>query len=143
MEKVRSATWRATLMVLVVLAFAMPTALAQSAPPGAVVQKQVITDPLTRTVTVTETTLNANGDVIKVEITVTRDGQFLSKVEKIFDPATGQVVRREERIVVNGQVIERKFALVDGVLVLIVDEKRERETEHGPESEPEHGPGHH
>lgn len=95
----RSVIWRATLVVGIVLALAVPAALAQSAPPGAVVQKMVTTDPLTRTITVTETTLNANGQVIKVEITVTRDGQFLSKVEKIFDPAIGQVIRLEETVV--------------------------------------------
>ncbi len=141
MQMQRCVIWRATLVVWVVVALAVPAALAQSAPPGAVVQKMVTTDPLTRTITVTETTLNANGEVIKVEITVTRDGQFLSKVEKIFDPATGQVVRREEKIVVNGQVIERKFVLLNGVLTLVKDEHQAGELEH--QQEPEHGPGHH
>ena len=139
MQMQRSLIWRATLVAGMVLALAVPAALAQSAPPGAVVQKMVTTDPLTRTITVTETTLNANGQVIKVEITVTRDGQFLSKVEKIFDPATGQLIRREEKVVVNGQVIERKFVLVNGVLMLAENE-REHQGEH--QQEPEHGPGH-
>ncbi len=141
MQMQRCVIWRATLIVGVVLALAVPAVLAQSATPGAVVQKMVTTDPLTRTITVTETTLNATGQVIKVEITVTRDGQFLSKVEKIFDPATGQVVRREEKIVVNGQVIERKFVLRNGVLTLVKDEHQAGELEH--QQEPEHGPGHH
>ncbi len=140
MQMQRGVILRAALVVGVVLALAVPTALAQSAPPGDVVQKMVTTDPLTRTITVTETTLNANGQVIKVEITMTRDGQFLSKVEKIFDPASGQVVRQEEKIVVNGQLIERKLALVNGVLTPVQDE-RERQVEH--EQEAEHGPGHH
>ena len=139
MQMQRSVIWRAILVVGIVLALAVPAALAQSAPPGAVVQKMVTIDPLTRTITVTETTLNANGQVIKVEITVTRDGQFLSKVEKIFDPATGQLIRREEKVVVNGQVIERKFVLVNGVLMLAENE-REHQGEH--QQEPEHGPGH-
>lgn len=142
MQMRRGVILRATLVVGVVLALAVPAALAQSAPPGAVVQKMVTTDPLTRTITVTETTLNANGQVIKVEITMTRDGQFLSKVEKIFDPATGQVVRQEEKIVVNGQLIERKLALVNGVLTPVpVQDEREHQVEH--EQEAEHGPGHH
>jgi len=88
---------------------------------------------------VTETTLNANGQAIKVEITVTRDGQFLSKVQEILDPATGLLLRREEKIVVNGRVIERKFELLNGVLTLVQDEG-EHQVEH--EQEAEHGPGH-
>lgn len=138
MQLQRWATWQAVLVIGVVLATAAPAVLAQSAPPGVVVEKMVTI--VAGNTVVTERTL-LNGQLIKVETTVTSpSGRLLRKEETTFDPATGQAIRMEVKVfLANGQVIVQKFELRNGVLTPVQEERRE--AEHG--AEPEHGPDHH
>ncbi len=155
--------WRSVRLLLAVAAavsLAVPTVLAQassSTRPGIVVTKTTTINAQGNTV-VTERTLR-NGQLIKEEVRVnTPAGALVSKTESVFDPATGQAVKREtvtvsgntvtktEERFVNGQVVkqeiqtvtiingqrvqvEREFQLVNGRLVEVKREQKVKEVE--------------
>jgi hypothetical protein len=149
-----------SLAVAAALSLTVPTVLAQASSdmrPGIVVTKTTTVNAQGNTV-FTERIVR-NGQLIKEEVTVTTPaGAVVSKTETVFDPATGQAVKREtvtvsgntvtktEQRLVNGQVVkqeiqtfiinngqrvrvEREFQLVNGQLVEVKREQKFKEVE--------------